>query len=67
MDKRSHNGGFMTIVTSGAYFQTSNQKLNTKSSTKAELVGVDDILTQVIWTLYFMKDQRYKIHDNIIY
>ena len=38
-----------------------------QESTEAELVGVDDVLTQVIWTQYFLKDQRYKIHDNIIY
>ena len=43
------------------------QKLNTKSSTEAELVVVDDILTQVICTRYFLKEQGYMIHNNIIY
>ena len=49
-DMRSHNGGFVTMVTGGAYVQSRKQKMNTKSSTEAELVGVDDVLNQVIWT-----------------
>ena len=47
---RSHTGGFMTMGTGGAYVQSRKQNLNTKSSTEAEIVGVDDVLTQVIWT-----------------
>ena len=49
-DMRSHNGVFVTMGKGGAYVQPSKQNLNTKSSTEAELVGVDDVLTQVIWT-----------------
>ena len=41
--------------------------MNTKSSTEAERVGVDDVLTQVIWIRYFLKYQGYKIRDNVIY
>ena len=66
-DTMSHTGGFMTMGTGGAYVQSSKQKLNNKSSTKANLVGVDDFLTQVIWTWYFLKEQRYTINDNIMY
>ena len=66
-DMRSHTGGFMTMGTGGAYVQSSKQKLNTKSSTEAELVGVDDVLTQVIWTRYFLKEQGHMIQDNVIY
>ena len=64
---RSRTGGFMTMGTGGAYVQSSKHNLNNKSSTEAELVGVYDVLTHVIWTQYFLKEQRYMIHDNIIY
>ena len=47
-DMRIRTGGFMTIGTRRAYVQSSKQKLKTKSSTEAELVGVDYVLTQVI-------------------
>ena len=54
-DMRSHTGGFMTMRTGGVYVQSIKQKLKTKSSTETELVGVDDVLTQVIWTRNFQK------------
>ena len=47
-DMRSHTGGFMTMGTGGGYVQSRKQNMNTKSSTKANLVGVDYLLTQVI-------------------
>ena len=37
--------------------ESAKQKLNTKSSTKAELVGVDDISPQILWTNYFVRAQ----------
>ena len=55
------------MVTVGSYVQSSKQKLKTKCSTKAELVVVDDVLTQVICTRYFLKEQGYIIHGNVIY
>ena len=57
----------MTMGTGGSYVQSRKQKLNTNSSTEAELVGLDDVLTQVIWTRYFLKEQGHMIQDNIIY
>ena len=49
-DMRSHTGGFMTMGTGGVYVQSIEKKLNTNSSTEAELVRVDDLLAQMIWT-----------------
>ena len=66
-DMRSHTGDFMTMSTGGAYVQSRKQKLNTKISTEADLFGSDDVLTQVIWTRYFLKEQGHKIQDNVIY
>ena len=54
-DTRIHTGGFMNRVTGGSYSQSRKQKLNTKSSTEAGIVGVDYVLTQAIWTRYFLK------------
>ena len=49
-DMRSHTGGFTTMGAGGAFVHSRKQKLNTKSSTENELVGVDNVLTQVICT-----------------
>ena len=43
------------------------QKLNTKSSTEAELVGADDISSLILWTQLFMDAQGYPIAKNILY
>ena len=65
-DTSIHTDGFMTMVTVGDYFQ-SRKKLSTKSSTEANLFRVENIPTQVILTRYFLKEQGYEIHDNVIY
>ena len=43
------------------------QKLNTKSSTESEVVGVSDFLPYTIWASYFLKAQGYKLNRNIFY
>ena len=43
------------------------QKLNTRSSTEAKLVGADDVATQILWTKHFMEAQGYMIEDNILH
>ena len=66
-DMKSHTGGAMSLGTGVIYGTSKRQKLNTKSSTKAELVGADDVMPQMLWTLYFLEAQGYKVHDNILY
>ena len=43
------------------------KKLNTKSSTKAELIGADNAMPQMLWTRYFLEAQVYGINNNILY
>jgi hypothetical protein len=56
-DMRSHTGGAVSIGRGVIYGTSKRQKLNTKSSTETELVGVDDVMPQVLWTLYFLEAQ----------
>jgi hypothetical protein len=58
-DMRSHTGGVMSMGTGAAYSTSKKQKLNTKSSTEAELIGIDDVLPQALWTKYFLEAQGY--------
>ena len=39
----------------------------TESSTKAELVGVDDVLPQVLWTWNFLLAQGWEVNETVIY
>ena len=66
-DMKSHTGGTMSFGKGSVYSMSRKQRINTKSSTEAELVGVDDGMPLVIWTRNFMTAQGYEIHDNVIY
>ena len=43
------------------------QNLNTKSSTKTEVIGVSDIVPVVLWLVNFVKMQGYDMKENILY
>jgi hypothetical protein len=66
-DMRSHTGAMMSLGKGAAYATSTRQKLNTRSSTEAELVGVDDVMALVVWTRYFLQAQGYTVDDNIVY
>jgi len=62
---RSHTG-CAALSGKGSFLSISTkQKLNTKSSTEAELVGVDDIMGRVLWTKLFMAAQGYETTHEI--
>jgi hypothetical protein len=46
---------------------STKQKLNTRSSTESELVGVDDMMPSILWSRYFLEAQGYKVNDNVIF
>ena len=43
------------------------QKINTRSSTEGELVGVNDALPQIVWTRNFLEAQGYKMGASDVY
>ena len=47
-DMRGHTGGGMTMGKGSIYNRSTKQKINTKSSTETQLVGMDDILPQIL-------------------
>jgi hypothetical protein len=42
-------------------------KITRKSSTEAELVGVDDSLGYILWARYFMVEQGYDMEPSLLY
>ena len=66
-DMRSHTGGAMSLGKGVIYGTSTRQKLNTRSSTEAELVAVDDCMSQILWTRYFLAAQGYNINDCVVY
>jgi hypothetical protein len=66
-DFKSHTGGGMSYGTGMPQTISRKQKLNTRSSTEAELVGADDVSIMILWTKLFMEAQGYEITKNILY
>ena len=64
---RSQTGGTMSFGWGVLHGRSSKQKLNTKSSTEAELVGMSEYLPYNIWLLNFLHAQGCKVHSNILY
>ena len=59
-DMKSHTGYTMSMGEGAIILSSRKQKLNTRSSTEAELVACDDAITQVLWTCNFLKEQGYE-------
>jgi hypothetical protein len=69
-DYKSHSGMTMLMGADedgGAVATMSrNQKLNTRLSTHAKLVGADDAATMILWTKLFMEHQGIDITSNVL-
>ena len=57
----------LTLGTGAPVVTSTKQKLNTRSSTISEVVAVDDMIPQILWTGLFMQEQGIKVTDNILY
>jgi hypothetical protein len=66
-DFKSHTGAVMTYGQGAIQSISRKQKLNTRSSTESELVGVDDASTPILWTKLFVEAQGHQIDKNIVY
>ena len=66
-DMRGHTGGALTMGIGCPVTQCTKAKCTTRSSTISELVAVDEMMAQILWTRLFMKEQGIKVTDNILY
>ena len=46
---------------------STRQKINTRSSTIAELVAVDDFLGKIVWMKKFLQGIGYRLANNILF
>ncbi len=64
---KSHTGGAISFGRGVIHAKSSKQKINTKSSTEAELVGVSEYLPYHIWIENFLKNQGYNLRKKLLY
>ncbi|CAJ1968219.1 unnamed protein product [Cylindrotheca closterium] len=65
--KSHHTGGTLSFGGGAAQVMSKKQKLNSRSSTEAELIAVDNVVTMILWTKLFMEWQGYLIEKNSLY
>ena len=66
-DMKSHSGSFMTFGRGMMDGSSIKQKINTTSSTEAEVVAVHDNMASILWTQYFLDAQGYPMKPSIIH
>jgi hypothetical protein len=64
---RSHTGATIMMGKGALCAKSITQKLNSKSSTKAEVIAASDFLSQTIWTRYFIEAQGHVVVNNDFY
>ena len=64
---KSHTGSVFSMGYGAIIGGSTKQKVNSRSSTEAELNGVDDRISKVLWTKRFLEAQGIEIKLNIIY
>jgi hypothetical protein len=66
-DCRGHTGAGMSFGQGMAMNYSCKHTINTKSSTEAEIVGVDNSLGYILWACYFMIEQGYDMDASLLY
>ena len=63
---RGHSGGGLTMGTGFPITKSTKHKLNTRSSTETEVVGVNNFTPAVLWSRLFLEGQDYGVNENIV-
>ena len=66
-DMKSHTGATMSLGSGTICSISTKQKVNTRSSTEAELIGFDDVVSKILWSKLFIEAQGFQVKANIVY
>ena len=66
-DYKSHTGACLSFGRGCLVNISSKQKINTRSSTEADLVAINDSMALVLSCRLFIMGQGFDVHDNIVY
>ena len=58
-DTKNHYGGMMYLGNGFMHIKSSKQKLNTQSSTEAQIVDTNDHIYSILWSMQFLESQGY--------
>jgi hypothetical protein len=66
-DMKSHSGSYMTFGRGMMDGSCTKQKINTTSSTQAEVVAVHDNMPNILWARYFLEAQGYPMRPSVVH
>jgi hypothetical protein len=66
-DFKSHTRADISMGSGAIIAGSTKQKVNSRSSAEAELIGLDDFMSNIMWTRHSLEAQGYDVNDNIVY
>ena len=66
-DMKGHTGAVSTLGKGAFSALSTKQKANSRSSTEAELIGLDDVISKILWQKRFIEKQGFTLDGNIIF
>ena len=66
-DMKGHTGGCMTMGKGIASAFSAKQKLVSRSSTESELIGIHDVMPNIIWSRNFLEAQGVEVKDVVLH
>ena len=66
-DCRNHTGAKMSLGWVSVSSMPKIQKLNSRRWTEAELIGLDDVLPEFLWSKYFIDAQGFEVAGAVMY
>ena len=66
-DCKSHTGRCISFRTGVVATKCQKQKLNIKSLTEGEIVGVSNFMPNMVWVRMLVEAQGYKLEENILF
>jgi hypothetical protein len=66
-EMKGHTGGTLSLGKGSIYSTSSKQKLVSRSSTESEVIGVHDVLPQILWTNHFLQAQGFNVTKTVLY
>ena len=66
-DMKGHTGATLSLGKGAIYSGSWKQRLVSRGSTESELIGVYDVLPQVLWTKQFLEEQGHLDTTTVVY
>jgi hypothetical protein len=66
-DMKGHTGGILSMGRGAVYTTSTRQKLSKHSPINSELVGVHNIMPDILWTRNFLEAQELPVRENVLH